>query len=376
MFYRDWRFWLGVAFSLGFLGLLAFQVDPAEIKGSLARANYVYLAPAIVIYFVGLYFRSFRWRYLLSPIQSFPVSRLYPVVVIGYMANNLLPARLGELVRAYYLARREECSSGTALATIAVERVYDGMTLMAFCALSAPLLLLMGAFSGQAGLSRGTAIVLSIAVAGVFAAALVVLTLLARQGSSQKIVELGLRFVPGSKAKARVRGLLTGFILGLAILNSPGKHLIVFLLSLPVWAMEGSMYLLVGYSFGLHDYFPSFGAFLLVAMLVTATSNLATAMPTAVGGIGPFELVTQQTLVVLGVGASLAGAYGAFIHLVALWLPVNLAGLALLWTQNLSITQLARRPVEQAEQNEAPLSQGWSPTGPSGNLPQAGSGPG
>ena len=60
-----------------------------------------------------------------------PVTRLYPVVIIGYMSNNLLPARLGELVRSYYLAQREGVSGSSALATIAVERVYDGVTLLA-----------------------------------------------------------------------------------------------------------------------------------------------------------------------------------------------------------------------------------------------------
>ena len=121
MFTNDWRFWFGLAASAAFLVVLVFQVDLEELQESLSSANYVYVAPAIALYFVALYFRALRWRYLLSPIGAFRVGRLYSVVVIGYMVNNLAPARLGELARSYLLSRREDCSAGAALATITVE---------------------------------------------------------------------------------------------------------------------------------------------------------------------------------------------------------------------------------------------------------------
>ncbi|MEE8465000.1 MAG: lysylphosphatidylglycerol synthase transmembrane domain-containing protein, partial [Dehalococcoidia bacterium] len=123
-------------------------------------------------------------------------------------------------------------------------------------------------------------------------------------------------------------------------LNSPRKHLALFFYSLPVWLLEGSMYFMLAYSFGLDQHFDSVWVLLLVVLLLTATSNLATAVPSAIGGIGPFEIVAQQTLMALGVGASLAGVYSGFVHLVALWLPVNLAGLALLWKNNLSLREM------------------------------------
>ena len=103
--------------------VLIYQIDAGEIKDALVNANYAYLAPSIVLYFIAVFFRTVRWRYLLSPLRQFPVRRLYPVVVIGYMANNLLPVRLGELVRSYYLARRENINTSSTLGTIAVERV-------------------------------------------------------------------------------------------------------------------------------------------------------------------------------------------------------------------------------------------------------------
>ena len=164
-------------------------------------------------------------------------------------------------------------------------------------------------------------------------------TLLAGKPEFAARVVLALNLLPTRFRPAASRFFWT-FVSGLSVLTSPRKHLALLVLSVPVWVSEGAMYFLIGYSFNLDAYFGSTWAMILAAALLTATSNLATAVPSAIGGIGPFEVVAQQTLIALGVGASLAGAYAGFVHLVALWLPVNLVGLLLLWKQNLSFKQL------------------------------------
>jgi uncharacterized protein (TIRG00374 family) len=335
--HRGRAFWIGLAVSLLLLALLVYQIRLGEVLDALAGVNYLYVAPAVGIYFVAVFFRAVRWRYLLAPVGAFPVGRLYPVVVIGYAANNLLPARLGELVRAYYLAQREECSTGAALGTVAVERVYDGLTLLAVAALAGLALLLLGYFDAAGGLSAAALALVAVIVA-IFALALAFLTL-AASPRFQGLIQRALGLVP-ARLQPRVAGFVGRFVQGLLVLNSPRKHLAVFVLSLPVWLLEGAMYFLIIYAFGIQHSFPSVGVLVLAAALLTATSNLATALPTSIGGIGPFEVVAQQTLVALGVGASVAAAYAGFLHLVALWLPVNLAGLALLWKQNLSLGRL------------------------------------
>ena len=339
---NNWRLWLGLGVSVCFLLLLAYNINLTEIATSLAEANYLYTAPAVGIYFVAVYFRAIRWRFLLLPLASLPVNRLYPVVVIGYMANNVMPARLGELVRSYYLARREKVSGSSALATIAIERVYDGVTLLAFAAISAPVLLLLGKFDATGEAYRTTAIALAIGVVTLFLTALAVLTF-ATFPWFLRLLDLALRAVP-PMMRPKARRLAINFIGGLSVLSSPRKHLAVFALSLPVWLLEGSMYFLVSYSFGIDSYFESIWILLLALLLLTATSNLASALPTSIGGIGPFELAAQQTLLVLGVGASVGAVFAGFLHLIALWLPVNLVGLALLWKQNLSLRGLSDAP--------------------------------
>ena len=171
--------WLGIIISGAMLLFFFTQLDPGELATLLVEANYVYLIPAVGLYFLGVLFRAFRWRFLLTPLRRIPVRRLYPVVVIGYTANNLLPMRLGELVRSYYLARRENFSASSALGSVAVERVFDGLTLIALVAVTAPLLLILGEFDWTAGISRSAAIALAAVVVLAFGGLLVVFTLLA-----------------------------------------------------------------------------------------------------------------------------------------------------------------------------------------------------
>ena len=339
MISSKWQFWLGGGVSLALLLLLLYQVDLGELKDALRDADYSLLAPSVAVYFVAVWFRATRWRYLLAPMGAIPVRRLYPVVIIGYMANNLLPVRLGEVVRSYLLARQENLNTSSALATIAVERVYDGITLLAFAALSAPWLLLLGEFDASADVSRTTGLIFLAATILAFSVFLALFTLLGSSASFANRMEGWLTIVPAGP-RPKVKELFRTFVAGLAVLNSPGKHLALFIYSLPVWLLEGSMYFMLAYSFGIDEHFDSVWVLLLVTLLLTATSNLATSIPSAIGGIGPFEIVAQQTLMALGVGASLAGAYGGFVHLIALWLPVNLAGLALLWKNNLSLWEM------------------------------------
>ena len=339
--FNNWQFWLAVAVSLLFLLLLLYQVDLGHVRSALLEANYLYVAPAVAVYFVSVYFRSVRWKFLLSPIIDCPVRRLYPVVVMGYMANNLLPARLGELVRSYYLARRESITTSTALATVAVERVYDGLTLLVLIAVAAPVLLALGQFDGSSEAARTTWIVLAALMAGLFLFCLAVLTALVVAPRSVDLVLWCLKIIPSAKARTKIGDWVVSFVSGLQILRSPKQHLALFLLSLPVWLMEGAVYYLVAYSFDIDQLFGSIWILVLVIALVTATSNLATALPTAIGGIGPFEVVAQQTLLAVGVDPSTGAAYSGFVHLVALWLPVNLVGLVLAWKQNMSLTQIA-----------------------------------
>ena len=338
---RSRRLWFGLAVSLVFLLLLFLRVDLRDTVRSLGEANYLFVVPAIALYFVAVVFRALRWRFLLSHLKPIPVDRLLPVVVVGYMANNLLPVRLGEVVRSYYLGQREGVSKSAALATIAVERVFDGVTLLFFLAAASVVLPLGGLVQD---LAQDTGIPALLLIAGTtvpFAFALGSLIVAAyRPAWPVWLAERATRRLPGklSPSIVEVVGL---FVSGLASLRDPRRLLVLFLLSLPIWLMEAAMLYVIGFSFDLQDVFSSQGMMIAAILATTATANLATSLPSSQGGIGPFELFSTATLVVLGVAGPVAIAYTVTVH-AALLVPVTLLGLVVLWRQNLSLTQLTR----------------------------------
>ena len=118
---KRWQFWLGMVISVVFVALALRGLKLEEVWNDLRAANYLWLLPGVAVYFIGVGVRTWRWHYLLKPLKEVLVRRLFPVVVIGYMGNNVYPARAGELLRAYVLKRNEGVSVSASLATVIVK---------------------------------------------------------------------------------------------------------------------------------------------------------------------------------------------------------------------------------------------------------------
>ena len=131
------KYRIGIGISIALLALFVFTVDVGRMFEALSGANYWFTIPAVGMYLVSVYFRSLRWTVMLRHLKPVTTARLFPVVTIGYMANNLLPMRLGELVRSYYVGEREGINKAAALVTVLVERVFDALTLLFFVAVVA-----------------------------------------------------------------------------------------------------------------------------------------------------------------------------------------------------------------------------------------------
>src|SRR6266567_4434065 len=149
---RSRRFWLGTAVSLIFIGLLLWRTDLREVWDAWRHAKPLWLLAAVAVYFCSVQARAFRYHFILLSRISISSWELFPVLAIGYMANNLLPARAGELVRAYVLGVRHDVSKMFSLGTIAVERLFDGLALIG-------ILICSGIFLGVSGALRDLAIV-------------------------------------------------------------------------------------------------------------------------------------------------------------------------------------------------------------------------
>jgi glycosyltransferase 2 family protein len=315
MMLKGWRLWLGLVISLGFLYLALRGQDLHQVRRALAAADYRYLLPAIIIYFAGVWVRALRWRHLLAPVRPLTARTLFPVVVIGYMANDILPWRLGEFVRAYALRERERVPASASLATIAVERIFDGLAMLCF-------LLVASLFIPLDARLRQIALVAAL----IFGAALGVLALIVISGRWRaRLLALVARLLPAPLAE-RLTALVEDFLGGLSILRSGRNLAAVAGFSLLAWGLESAMYLMIAPAFGL----PLGPA---GVMLTMAVANLATLVPSTPGYIGVFE--TGVVLVVNGVmgfDREVALSYAVVLH-AALYFPVTLWGLYY-WTRD------------------------------------------
>jgi len=334
---RSPRVWIGVAISLIFLGLFLRQTNFGEIRDAFEQANYAIAIASLPVYFAGIWVRTVRWQYLLRPVRRLSVWRLYPVVIIGLMANNLIPARAGELVRAYVLGEREQVSKAASLGTIAVDRLFDGLTLI-------PLMVIVAIFVGNDATFKADLVFttfhvdffgLAVIMAVLFGVALAVLIPLAFSQTWRDWFDRLIMAITPARFRPAIEGLAHSFFQGLESLRSPVDLSVAWVMSGVSWMLEATMYYLVGLAFSVHIGFEYY-------LLATAAANLAISVLASQGGIGPFEFVTKQTLVAGGVTSSKATAYAIGVHALVL-LPVIAVGLYFLGTMGLSLGEMFRR---------------------------------
>ncbi len=330
---RSLRIWVGTAVSLVFLVLLLWRVDRDELLLALRQVDARWLLLALVVFGLSIWVRVLRWRTILARVMPVPTSDAAELLIIGCAANNILPARTGEIVRAVLLQRRHGGSMVTALGTIVVERVFDGLILALMLAASL-------AFLGGNALLRQGALLAAAGFGGV-AAVLVALALWPR--ATRGLIDAILSRFPAAIAP-RLRALSTRFLDGLVALGSARTWAIVGAASLLTWSLEAATYAVVGTAFGLH-------LSPLIYFAICGAANLTVAIPSTSGAIGPYEylVVVVMTAFVPGVTESAATAYAIALHLFVL-LPVTLIGVLLLWRRDLGFGDLARAGSVEAPQ--------------------------
>lgn len=286
-----------------------------QFWSAVQTANYWWLLPGITVYFVAVWVRAWRWHYLLKPVKEMPVKTMFPITAIGYMGNNVYPARAGEVLRAVILKRKENVSISASLATIIVERIFDGVVMLSFVFLNLPELARLTSNSGFVGNLQQVAEIGT----GVFLGALGIFLIAAL--FPQVTVRLGewliVRLLP-ERVRENVSGLMHKFLDGLASLRSPLNILMVFVTSVIIWLLETGKYWFVMHAF-------NFSVSFFALMLMNGIVNLATTIPSAPGYIGTFDAPGIAVLTAYGVDQATAAGYTLVLH-VALWLPITLLG--------------------------------------------------
>jgi hypothetical protein len=328
---RSWKFWLGLAVSAVFLWLAFRGLDFTTFWETVRHANYWWLIPGVLVYFGAVLIRTWRWQSMLRHIANVPLPRLFPVLVIGYMGNNVYPARAGEVLRSYVLRRREGVPITASLATVVLERLFDGLILLLFIFITLPFAPLPPAYT----LAMTAFSVLFLGALGVFFA------LAARpQHMSRLYTWLVDRAVPAGVRPA-VHGLFDKFIVGLQSLRSPRELGIIFVASYLIWLLEACTYWVVMQAF-------PFQVSFLVLVLMTAVVNLFTTLPSTPGYIGTFHAPGIAVLIAFGVGQALASGYTVVLH-IALWLPITTLGAIYMLLDHMGWRDFSRAAEERVE---------------------------
>ena len=316
---------VGLAIAAAFMWLAVRDVDAGEVWSAMRSANPWLLAVTIVVATSGYFVRALRWRVLLAPVcPGIGVGARFRAIMIGFMVNNVLPGRVGEVARAFALTRMAPVGMGGALGSLAVERTLDAVVLLLFLVVP----LMAGGFPAEGALSSGVGgTVFRAAVVGVGAILALVVLLVAWPGVA---IGVGRRAVERLERKAdqermaqlagRFVDAMADFLGALRALRSPRLLAAAIGWTFALWLWHGFSFYLGMLALGIDTGFVS-------ALFTEAVVGWVVAVPGAPGFIGNFQF---------GVDFALSDTYGAsapsvlafaFAYHVGGWFPVTFIGL-------------------------------------------------
>jgi uncharacterized protein (TIRG00374 family) len=312
---------VGLVLTVVFLLLALQRIDLQGFVNELRHFNYVWLFPSVLCTLLGYVLRTVRWRVILSGAARAPLSTLFAVLIMGFATNNILPGRLGEFWRAYLLGRKRNVRKTFALASVVVERVFDGLTLIALLAIVSMAIQLP---------DKGREVEL-IAAAVFLAATLGLILLLWKPAVVQVPLRRVLGYFHGGLA-AWIEERFEAFVDGLSPLRRAPVLLFASGLSAGVWLLEGGSYVLL--SRGLNLNLPA-NLELPGIGLALVTINLGIMVPSGPGYLGTQEFFGTTALGAVGANPQAAAALIVISHVVQYALVTGL-GLVFFAREHLS----------------------------------------
>lgn len=326
----DIKFWLGIAVSLFFMVLLFRKIDFRTLGDALVSADYRYILLAVSFTFISYFLRALRWRYLLISEKIIPLSSLYPATIIGYMANNLLPARLGEFVRAYTLAEREQLETPAVFASLVIDRLFDGFTVLVLLLITLFTMQLPAGMEDAAVALRSGGAVMFLLYCGV----MLFLYLLKRQ-TMRTLAAVGYLLQPFPKSLAeKIIPLLGSFIGGIRLSTRWGDGIALVATSGAIWLFCLLPVDMTLQAFNIH--LPLSASMFILILLVFAVM-----VPASPGYIGTYHYACYKGLSVFGVPETTSVSIALVMHGTGFF-PVIIAGLYYLWKNKTSLNKLQR----------------------------------
>jgi|KBSMisStaDraftv2_1062788.scaffolds.fasta_scaffold309420_2 uncharacterized protein (TIRG00374 family) len=295
---------IGAAISVVSILLVLRSVDLAETADALRNADWRWVIVLVFFLCADIGFRALRWQRLLAPIAPVPYSHTLQYLLVGYLANNILPARLGELVRAHYAGDREGISRSTTLGTIVVERVVDVVVCVAIASVAILVLSVRGIVA--------SAVLVGIAFAGLLTAVIAVGIAAHRLPGAERIAAYAERYPRVREAAARLRD-------GLKVAGRPRTLLEALLISGLAWSASILGFAAAGQAIGVQM---TLGQ----AALMASGVALASAIPAGPANLGTFELAAVTIGQAVGISDSDAFAIALIAH-VGILLVTSVGGL-------------------------------------------------
>jgi uncharacterized protein (TIRG00374 family) len=326
-----WKTWVGILVSALAIWWAMRGVEWSLVWPALRAANWILLALVFVLApVINVGVRAVRWRILLGPVARVPVCRCASATAVGLMANNVLPARIGEFVRAYALARREPVATATAFGSLFLERMFDGFALVG-------ILYALRWVVDLPHWANTTAVVAFWIFVG-FAAFQAVLVAWPRKviGTAQWIR----RRIFGGRFEEAIEGALATFVEGFQLLRRPGLVAISAVLAFAQWVLVALLFFIGMAAFGLAGQAGFEGA-----LFTNSITALGVAAPSSPGFVGTFQAFVVQSLEAFEVDRTIAFTYSLGFHAVN-YVSVTLVGLVCFLREGLSWKELERSEEE------------------------------
>lgn len=317
------KLFFGLAISAFCLFLVFREINLAELQKSLARVKYSYLLITLGCLFLFSFLRALRWKYLIAPLKKVKTRNLFELVMIGFLANNILPARIGEVARAFILGKAEGISKISSLATIVMERIFDLLTLI--------VVLLIGSHYLPYIRQKNHLVLL---LAGGSFGLLFLLLLVVKYRKGWVIYTTNKILSPLSPHLAlQVEKSMQAFFEGLKVLEGGGHLVKILALSLMIGLSMAGVYFFVALAFDIH-------LSLLALLVLISAICLGMVIPSSPGFIGTFHYFCIQGLFLVGIrDKNLALSYAIIAHLIQ-YIPESLLGIIFFWKMGLSFQEI------------------------------------
>jgi glycosyltransferase 2 family protein len=329
--YINWKLWAGLLISTVSIYLAFRKIDLALLWKDISGCAMQYLILAVMVNLFQMVIRAWRWKVLLDPVKKTEFSNRLLSVLIGFAANCVLPARLGEFIRADNMGQREEISKSSTFATIVIERLADGFTVLLILVIGVQFAVLSPEMSSVSAGLKSAGLILFVSYI------LIILFLIGFRLNPRlylTILDKCLFFFPAN-IRSRIGEIVQKFGLGLTPPRGFYGWGMLMFYSLLLWATSLYQIQFIEQSIGLS--LPFIATFIILCM-----ASFGVMVPSAPGYIGAFHLAVQYGFMFFGVSRE-QGLSAAILYHASFFFPTILFGVIAYAITNLNRSRLTRK---------------------------------